>query len=128
MKHKVSELDGVLLDCAVAECRVRAGSDDPKWFYRWELISDEKSMIGRAYCSVDAYNVAGAQYEPSTDWTDGGPIIQRERISLDAAHDHVSWMAQSPKRDGVWVNGPTPLVAAMRAYVASKLGDEVDLP
>ena len=25
-------------------------------------------------------------------------------------------------------HGPTPLVAAMRAYVASKLGDEIDVP
>jgi hypothetical protein len=24
--------------------------------------------------------------------------------------------------------GPTPLIAAMRCYVASKLGDEVELP
>jgi hypothetical protein len=24
--------------------------------------------------------------------------------------------------------GPTPLIAAMRCYVASKLGDEVDVP
>jgi hypothetical protein len=24
--------------------------------------------------------------------------------------------------------GPTPLVAAMRCYVASKMGDEVDVP
>ena len=25
-------------------------------------------------------------------------------------------------------NGPTPLIAAMRCYVASKLGDEVEVP
>lgn len=33
--------------------------------------------------------------------------------------------------DGIAVDdaeGPTPLIAAMRCYVASKLGDEVDIP
>ncbi len=29
---------------------------------------------------------------------------------------------------GKWGMGPTPLIAAMRCYVASKLGDEVDIP
>ena len=26
------------------------------------------------------------------------------------------------------IHGPTPLIAAMRCYVASKLGDEVEVP
>lgn len=70
----------------------------------------------------------------STDWAHGGVIIERERISIE-------YMAGAG--DGgadVWVatriegssfseeEGDTPLVAAMRAYVASQLGDEVTIP
>lgn len=73
-------------------------------------------------------------FAPSSDWMFGGPIIERERIALvnsggewDAyvrggyTHDEgVTGAAES--------SGPTPLIAAMRAYVASKLGDEVEVP
>jgi hypothetical protein len=65
----------------------------------------------------------------STDWAIGGPIIERERIRLM----HTEELGKNP-----WSAilagahyaefGPTPLIAAMRCYVASKLGDEVDIP
>ena len=60
----------------------------------------------------------------STDWAQGGPIIERERIELE--HDGHAWWARI-KADEDYT-GPTPLIAAMRCYVASKLGDEVDVP
>lgn len=64
---------------------------------------------------------------PSTDWSQGGPIIERERITLDPFDDSPNWCATIP---GYMyrVYGPTPLIAAMRCYVASKLGDEVEIP
>jgi hypothetical protein len=35
----------------------------------------------------------------------------------------------SDEMDMQWIcRGPTPLIAAMRCYVASKMGDEVDVP
>lgn len=76
-------------------------------------------------------------YEPATDWAQGGPIIEREGISL------TSYLAEE---DPYWIGsvecrykdfnatayyeeyGPTPLIAAMRCYVASKLGDTIDIP
>jgi hypothetical protein len=64
---------------------------------------------------------------PAEEWALGGPIIERERITLIWARDN-GWLAKLnyfPFREEL---GPTPLIAAMRAYVASKLGDEVDLP
>lgn len=63
-------------------------------------------------------------YAPNIDWAQAGPIIEREKIDLRCMYG----------RDGsvVWrtvhADGPTPLIAAMRCYVASKLGDEVDVP
>lgn len=71
----------------------------------------------------------GGIYHPSTNWLQGGPLIERERIKLLPAFDwsgnengwnaFVRW-----QEDGR--NGPTPLIAAMRAFVASKFGEEVD--
>ncbi len=63
-------------------------------------------------------------YAPSKLWEQGGLIIEQERISLiDQGGDY--WQALCG-----WTEtfGDTPLIAAMRCYVASKLGDEIELP
>jgi hypothetical protein len=70
------------------------------------------------------------EFEPSENWADGGPIIEREKIGLKYTERGMEFVA--------WVNGelstvhdhygPTPLIAAMRCYVASKMGDEIELP
>ena len=65
---------------------------------------------------------------PSTAWEHGGPIIERERIALEFLDDE--WCAWSPgpqRADGGDGRGHTPLVAAMRAYVASTFDDSLDL-
>ncbi len=74
--------------------------------------------------------VADSRFRPSTDWAQGGPIIDRGLISvLDAngcwAGRKTYWDNSKPSCE---LYGPTPLIAAMRCYVASKLGDEVDVP
>jgi Protein of unknown function (DUF2591) len=65
----------------------------------------------------------------ATNWAHGGPIIERADISV--------YSSKAPEIGGrLWVafakginaEGPTPLIAAMRCYVASKLGDEIDIP
>jgi len=72
----------------------------------------------------------GADYKTnrySTDWSLGGPVIERELIEIvrGGAYAENFWKAT---RNSSTVYGPTPLVAAMRCYVASKMGDEVELP
>jgi hypothetical protein len=64
----------------------------------------------------------------STDWAQGGPIIEREGMCISRTNKtrEEPWAALI---DGYyWIDGPTPLIAAMRCYVASKLGAEVDIP
>ncbi len=82
-----------------------------------------------------AENWAGADFEVkpySIDWAQGGPIIEREEISVDVSQTgtapETKWVAIITKGNEAWVHGPTPLIAAMRCYVASKLGDEVEVP
>lgn len=62
----------------------------------------------------------------STDWAQAGPIIEREEMTLLRFGDYPNWtacLAGCPQ-----MSGPTPLVAAMRCYVASKMGDEIEIP
>lgn len=61
----------------------------------------------------------GPGFAPATDWMDAGPIIEREGIGVFPTHN--GWAAGMQ-------SGPTPLIAAMRCYVVSKLGEEVEVP
>ena len=75
-----------------------------------------------------AENWAGADFEVkpySTDWSQGGPIIEREKIAID--FDGNAWCA-SDNRKPLANYGPTPLIAAMRCYVEFKLGHEIEIP
>ena len=111
MKVKTSELSGAQLDWAVAKCE---GHDA---HYYGGIV--RTTMRG----------VFGPECHYSTDWAQGGPIIEREWIGLMNQNDE--WGAEIAENcsDGyITAVGPTPLVAAMRCYVASKLGHEIDLP
>jgi len=63
----------------------------------------------------------------STDWTYGGPIIEREAICVDKlmSPDWCAAKRNTTDDAGAWYAGPTPLIAAMRAYVASVYGETV---
>ena len=108
MKLKTSELQGPALDWAVAKCEFERleqnGCPVAPWIAQLHAEGD-----------LDAY--------PSTDWSQGGPIIERERIRLDPRG---VWVAGHDSSNDEY-SGTTPLVAAMRCYVASKLGDEVEV-
>ncbi len=73
-------------------------------------------------------------YCPSEDWAQGGAIIEQEEISIsrEFSSGRIEWAAWTPApfRDDAeaFGYGETPLIAAMRCYVASKLGDEVEIP
>jgi len=60
----------------------------------------------------------------TTEWEQAGPIIEREGMSIGMVNEH--WQAHLSEFH-LFIEGPTPLIAAMRCYVASKLGDEVEI-
>ena len=110
---KTSELIDQALDWAVAKCESLCLGED---------LFGLKPII--------AAPVFTQRFKPSTDWAQGGPIIERERIELRCWDFHSKpWRAEIAGSDSELAEyGPTPLIAAMRAYVASKLGDEVEIP
>jgi len=68
-------------------------------------------------------------FNPSTNWAQGGPIIERGMLTVKMVNRAPTWIAYSGWGYGSFEGtGPTPLIAAMRCYVASKLGDEVEVP
>lgn len=71
----------------------------------------------------------------STNWMQAGPIVEREKIEwqwLPSSHKAHQYGARKPSLSGLnrtfCMDGPTILIAAMRCYVASQLGDEVEIP
>lgn len=63
-------------------------------------------------------------WQPSRNWAQGGPLLERENIELSCEPRIHLWWAN--KYDEKAYSGDTPLEAAMRCYVASKLGEVVD--
>lgn len=129
MKLKTTELIGAALDWTVGDIEfarlISQGSHVKQW-----VMDDHK---------------AGWRTDPySVDWLFGGPIIERERIVAQplrfvgqtecgtGVDEMRGWKAHKASRF-YWVTpaayaGDTLLIAAMRCFVASKLGDEVDVP
>lgn len=69
------------------------------------------------------------EFNYSTWWTYGGHIIERERISLRVDTRVGRWVAfLDGSEEASRMTGETPLIAAMRCYVASRLGDDVEIP
>jgi len=111
---RTSELSGAALDYAVAKCE---GIELENGCYN-RLLVDGRMSKGQSML---------APFTPSTDWAQGGPIIEREEIELTRGSlDSDEWVATIDLFEGDVMresqSGETPLIAAMRCYVASKLG------
>jgi hypothetical protein len=82
MKHKTADLEGALLDAAVAKAH--------GWQYRVAPPQPVRDgVIARqAYCLATVPDLEHGDgnglvpFAPSAIWEDGGPIIERERILI----------------------------------------------
>lgn len=63
----------------------------------------------------------------STDWALGGPLFEREISNHERRVDYF-YCNKFVNGHYRWATGPTLLIAAMRCYVASKLGHEIEIP
>lgn len=118
---KVSEATNIQLDWMVAKSLGwLTYPTDSIERGQWYHTNPETAPFGHEHNRVH-YSC----YTPSTDWAQGGPIIDREKIAVD--YDHDVWNAAKYGLDW-YVGGPTPLIAAMRCFVLSKLGDGVEVP
>jgi hypothetical protein len=112
---KTNELIGPALDWAVAKCLPNATD-----------VTFKNGVVRRQPVQY--------MFSPSTDWAQGGPIIDSMgRCGLRITGSKCRYASDKPTFSASLNShyksyGLTPLIAAMRCYVASKLGDEVDLP
>lgn len=128
MKIKTADLIDAPLDWAVAKAQGR----------------EEIRIFGRT-CPMDRgwievrFNpeprAGTARFDPSTNWSQGGPIIEHIKgFALkhwleSESEPETCYGAHILNHEGYWAQlGPTPLIAAMRCFVTSKLGDKVDIP
>ena len=149
MRIKVSEAEGPVLVWLVAKCE----DFDTRNNYRvWVTLDNEQITFDcgaddweHAYeQALDAYPDGRpaaveplSEYNPLTNWAQGGPILEREHLQ-PSFQEHGKykglWACNKwvKDRSGATVAisqyDPTLLIAAMRCYVASKLGDEVEVP
>lgn len=131
---KVSELTGALLDY---------------WVARAEGLEHSPAMLpmrpGFVMVPFDSEDEEGPlrdyrAFEPSSNWADGGPIIEQHRISVIYTPNETYG---SGEQAGVWfppgwraritdhpkahslVHAETALIAAMRCFLTSVYGKEV---
>lgn len=129
---RTSELTGAPLDYWVARAE---GLDNETHTPRIE----EGTVVLRSV-DYDGNSMGHEVFTPSTDWAVGGPIIERTGVILSPQAYDVGpatcegWIAaivvyglENTKgwREARKSFAKTPLIAAMRAYVASVYGDEV---
>lgn len=81
--------------------------------------------VARAWYGYD-YKLPLPFFSPSVDWDQGGPIIEREDIAMWPDQEG-GWFASTDQGKSMDYHGETALIAAMRCYVGSKLGDTVDI-
>lgn len=124
MKIKTSSLIGPALDWAVAKCENKI----------------DKGPYGQPVCVEGELHLyyldttLNDTYRPSTDWAQGGPILTDARISRTIDHSGL-WVAYisegygEPEDDRKFMQcDRSELVAGLRCYVTSELGDEVEVP
>ncbi len=144
MKYPTADLPDALLNAAVAKAEGLTHI----------FIACRSDALGD-WVDTAIYKVPGKSYlierrVPlySSAWEHGGPIIEREKIDVCLTPSpnqyevraYHKWLARAFKHAplrptqkqinaaSVWRHGPTPLHAAMSAYIASKFGKEVELP
>lgn len=128
MKKRVDDLIGPELDYWVSRaCEARV------WVSRG--MDGHITSVQLAHPLRD---IPMCPFIPSADWEQGGLLIERGRLWISCAdsEDGGEWVAShAPHTEGgaadgppdrqVIFEGPTLLVAAMRAFVAAKFGPEV---
>lgn len=120
-----SAIIGPALDWAVATLEKMPIKKDPMGFGRQS--PGGYWIWPDMYPPRPTYMQIGKQYSPSTDWAQGGPIIERKWIELGAYEDQ--WRAVMHMEHGsLYLDGSTPLIAAMRCFVLSELGPEIEVP
>lgn len=118
MKVKVSEATNIQLNWMVAKAQ------------GIEVIYHDDG-ITRCVMQKGVRGQYAGWFNPTTDWSQGGPIFSEAGIGAEKAENDCDWVAMrryTLQRDDAYWCGPTELIAKARCFVAFKLGEEVEIP
>lgn len=136
MKVKTKDLLDAQLDWAVC----MALGMKPESIYIWLKGTKNASLFRRnrdEEGNLDGSYTTGPDLLFSRMWEAGGPVMNREITGVDLISERAGvqrWSARKfeylprDKTRCTEQEGPTMLVAGMRCFVASKLGDVVEIP
>lgn len=113
MQIDVSNLTNKQLNWAVAKCEG----------FNYEAYEDRRKAWN------DATHIP-QHWNPVEDWSQSGPIIQRNSINLVTTFKATLWFAykwNNQEASFHYINA-APLESAMRCYVTSKLGNCIEIP
>lgn len=118
MKIKVSETTRIQLDWLVAKCEAeklgKSYVPTPKGKFFINSPMNPKGRLGA--------------YSPSVNWAQGGPILEKMLKSGVTTWNFMGECFFELAEENILQNGSTPLIAGLRCYCCSKLGDEVEIP
>lgn len=148
---RTCDLIGAELDWAVAKVCVAQGSVsiDPQDAQSglpyltfdaggpsiWGAGREQRGTFNRETGKPWVFHGPGGRFEPSTDWSQVGPLIGMYLIEF-SVDDHTDivrasmfcWRDYGKSHRTRWSEGETHLIAACRAIVSAHLGDSVDVP
>lgn len=150
MKVKTQDLIDAPLDWAVAkalglkECLVTGRGTVKDVGFLLPIKRGHIAMLLRpvhdkwyAKCEDYPWRKGQVVWEPSTSGSEVIEIMEREKIDVEFRKQSFGdgiphWYASHPKNEGGLIRyhgqGPTLRIAVCRCFIASKLGDEVDIP
>lgn len=122
---RTADLIGPALDWAVGMAVDGTCIDCTGSVPRWKFPTLEASVWGG---DVELGDIE--RYSPSTDWSQGGPLIEKYRIRITPEYEG-QWYADLYRDDEeplASAEGSTALIAVCRSVVAVEFGEVVQAP
>jgi len=123
---KTSDLVGAALNWAVAKAEGWQVEVTPIGYKSGPSTGHRRKATG--YRLWMASDVQPNECSPSTDWSQGGPLIDKFILELKFYQHELPETSWRGNAENSWSEGPTPLIAACRAIVASVFGETVSVP
>ena len=95
------------------------------WVAKAKQIHITPASDGQGFRYNPHPNIASRRWAPSHFWSQGGPIIEEAKIDLNWDWEESREWTASMEPD-INSQGTSVLEAAMRAFVVSHFGEEVD--
>ena len=94
-------------------------------------VAHAMGKVGSYYCTRHGVTENVKLWRPSSNWMQGGPIIDENEITIDYREGQTLariWCVEKQNFVEAYADKKQGLLAAMRCYVRFVVGDEIDVP